>query len=134
MVGPHPVAPCERAIDPVGYQKTAPGREAAARLYGELLAAGFDVLLDDRDERPGVMFADCELTGIPHRVVIGDRGLKEGKAEYQARRDSQATPVAMPELAGLGRPHLPGRTFPSGSRPDCTCVSHCFGCGPGTCT
>ena len=108
IVWPQPIAPFELAIVPVGYHKSAAVREAADRLYGELLAAGFDVLLDDRDERPGVMFADCELTGIPHRVVIGDRGLKEGKAEYQARRDSQATPVAMPDLAGFVGQHLRG--------------------------
>ncbi|MGB7989501.1 MAG: proline--tRNA ligase [Candidatus Methylophosphatis roskildensis] len=108
IVWPQPIAPFELAIVPVGYHKSATVREAADRLYGELLAAGFDVLLDDRDERPGVLFADCELTGIPHRVVIGDRGLKEGKAEYQARRDSQATPVAMPDLAGFVGQHLRG--------------------------
>ncbi|MBK7234425.1 MAG: proline--tRNA ligase [Sterolibacteriaceae bacterium] len=108
IVWPQPIAPFELAIVPVGYHKSAAVREAADRLYGELLAAGFDVLLDDRDERPGVMFADCELTGIPHRVVIGDRGLKEGKAEYQARRDSQATPVAMPDLAAFVGQHLRG--------------------------
>jgi prolyl-tRNA synthetase len=101
IIWPQPIAPFELAIVPVGYHKSAAVRESADRLYGELQAAGYDVLLDDRDERPGVMFADCELTGIPHRVVIGDRGLKEGKAEYQARRDSQATAVAMADLAGF---------------------------------
>ena len=101
IVWPQTIAPFELAIVPVGYHKSAAVRQAADRLHDELLATGFDVLLDDRDERPGVMFADCELTGIPHRVVIGDRGLKEGKAEYQARRDSQATPVAMADVAGF---------------------------------
>ncbi|MBK8337637.1 MAG: proline--tRNA ligase [Sterolibacteriaceae bacterium] len=101
IIWPQPIAPFEMAIVPVGYHKSAAVREAADKLYADLLAAGIDVLLDDRDERPGVMFADCELTGIPHRVVIGDRGLKDGKAEYQARRASQATPVAMAELAGF---------------------------------
>ncbi len=65
-------------------------RAAADKLYEDLLAAGIDVILDDRGERPGVMFADWELIGVPHRVVIGDRGLKEGKIEYQGRRDEQA--------------------------------------------
>ena len=69
-----------------------PVRETAERLYGELRAAGIDVLLDDRDERPGVMLSDIELIGIPHRLVVGDRGLKAGSVEYQARRDAQATP------------------------------------------
>ena len=64
-------------------------RETAERLYGELAAAGVDVLLDDRDERPGVMFADMELIGIPHRVVVGERGLKDGTVEYQGRRDAR---------------------------------------------
>ena len=67
-------------------------RETAERLYRELAAAGIDVLLDDRDERPGVMFADMELIGIPHRVVVGERGLKDGSVEYQgaARRQGRS--------------------------------------------
>lgn len=101
IIWPQPIAPFELAIVPVGYHKSDAVREAADRLYGELQAAGYDVLLDDRDERPGVMFADCELTGIPHRVVIGARGLKDGIAEYQARRDTEATKVAMADLAGF---------------------------------
>jgi len=72
---------------------------AADALYAEGKAAGVDVLLDDRDERPGVLLADCELIGIPHRVVIGDRGLKEGVVEYQARRDSAATSVPLTDIA-----------------------------------
>lgn len=101
IIWPQPIAPFELAIVPVGYHKSAAVREAADKLHAELTAAGHDVLLDDRDERPGVMFADCELIGIPHRVVIGERGLKEGKAEYQARRDTAATPVALSDLAGF---------------------------------
>ncbi|TXG87436.1 MAG: proline--tRNA ligase [Thermomicrobiales bacterium] len=108
IIWPQPIAPFELAIVPVGYHKNAAVREAADKLYAELTAAGHDVLLDDRDERPGVMFADCELIGIPHRVVIGERGLKEGKAEYQARRDAQATPVAMADLAGFAGQRLRG--------------------------
>lgn len=101
IIWPQPIAPFELAIVPVGYHKSIAVREAADQLYADLTAAGHDVLLDDRDERPGVMFADSELIGIPHRIVIGERGLKEGKAEYQARRASQATPVAMADLAGF---------------------------------
>ena len=76
--------------------------------YDQLRAAGVDVVLDDRDERPGVMFADWELIGVPHRVTIGDRGLKEGLAEYQGRRDPEATRMALSDLpaqvlARLGR-------------------------------
>jgi prolyl-tRNA synthetase len=74
-------------------------RSAADALHDELEAAGVEVLLDDRGERPGVMFADLELIGIPHRVTIGDRGLKEGKFEYLARRDAAATPVPLGEMA-----------------------------------
>jgi prolyl-tRNA synthetase len=70
----------------------------ADRIHAELLAAGIDVMLDDRGERPGVMFADWELIGVPHRVVVGDRGLKEGKVEYQGRRDAQATPVPVADV------------------------------------
>ncbi|HNA02988.1 MAG TPA: proline--tRNA ligase [Rhodocyclaceae bacterium] len=108
IIWPQAIAPFELAIVPVGYHKSAAVREAADKLYAELTAAGHDVLLDDRDERPGVMFADCELIGIPHRVVIGERGLKDGKAEYQARRDAQATPVAMADLAGFAGQRLRG--------------------------
>ena len=70
-------------------------REAVERLYADLVAAGVDVLLDDRDERPGVMFADMELIGVPHRVVVGERGLKGGNVEYQGRREAQARPIAL---------------------------------------
>jgi len=69
----------------IGYGKSEMVRTAANKFYAELLSAGFDVLLDDRDERPGVMFADAELIGIPHRITIGERGLKEGVIEYQPR-------------------------------------------------
>ena len=66
-------------------------KQAAENLYVAARSAGIDVLLDDREERPGVMFAEMELMGIPHRIVVGDRGLKEGKLEYQGRRDTEAT-------------------------------------------
>ncbi|MDD5611947.1 MAG: His/Gly/Thr/Pro-type tRNA ligase C-terminal domain-containing protein, partial [Gallionella sp.] len=68
-------------------------REAAEQLYRELKAAGIDILLDDRDERPGVIFADLELIGIPHRIVIGERGLKQGVFEYQGRQDNAAQTI-----------------------------------------
>ena len=96
---PLPLAPFAVAIAPVGYDRNEGVRAAADRLHGELEAAGIEVLLDDRGERPGVMFADLELIGLPHRVTIGDRGLKEGKVEYQARRDTAATPVPVAEIA-----------------------------------
>jgi prolyl-tRNA synthetase len=95
IVFPRAMAPFELALVPIGMAKSAPVREAAEQLYRDLAAAGISVLLDDRNERPGVMFADMELIGIPHRVVIGDRGLKDGKIEYQGRRDAQAQALAL---------------------------------------
>jgi prolyl-tRNA synthetase len=82
----------------MGMEKSAAVKEQAEKLYADLLAAGVDVLLDDRDLRPGSMFADWELIGVPHRVVIGDRGLKEGNLEYKGRRDAEASNVAVTEM------------------------------------
>jgi len=90
---PVAMAPFQVAIAPIGMKKSDAVRLAVESLYAEFNAAGIEVLLDDRDERPGVMFADLELIGIPHRIVIGDRGLKEGKVEYQGRRDAEARSV-----------------------------------------
>jgi len=106
IVFPDAIAPFEVVVVPVGYGKSEAVREEAERIYATLLAAGCDVILDDRDERPGVMFADWELIGVPHRVVVGERGLKQGLAEYQGRRDATATNVALTELAGLIREKL----------------------------
>jgi prolyl-tRNA synthetase len=94
MIWPDNIAPFAVAICPVGYDRSAEVKAAADSLYAELLAKGVDVILDDRGERPGAMFADWELIGAPHRVTIGDRGLKEGKVEYQQRREAAATAVA----------------------------------------
>jgi prolyl-tRNA synthetase len=88
------MAPFAVAIAPIGYDRSDAVRECADRLHRQLAEAGVEVLLDDRGERPGVMFADLELIGIPHRLTIGDRGLKEGIVEYQARRDT--TPLKVP--------------------------------------
>jgi prolyl-tRNA synthetase len=106
IVWPEPMAPFVVAIAPVGYDRNEAVRAAADRLHDELAAAGVDVLLDDRGERPGVMFADLELIGVPHRVTIGERGLKEGKVEYQARRDTSATPVPATAIAAFVRERL----------------------------
>ena len=92
------MAPFQIAIVPIGMGKSAAVRDAVEQLYAALQAAGIEVLLDDRDERPGVMFADMELIGIPHRVVIGDRGLKEGNVEYQGRRDPAAQAVPLQNI------------------------------------
>jgi prolyl-tRNA synthetase len=96
IIWPDAIAPFQVAIVPMGYAKSEAVREAADALYAQFTAAGIDTFLDDRDERPGSLLADNELIGTPHRVVIGDRGLKEGVVEYQGRRDAEATklPVA----------------------------------------
>ncbi|RQS06362.1 proline--tRNA ligase [Burkholderia sp. Bp9002] len=91
IIWPESIAPFEVVLCPMGYDRSDAVRETADKLYAELAAAGIDVILDDRGERPGVMFADWELIGVPHRLVIGERGLKEGKIEYQGRRDTEAT-------------------------------------------
>lgn len=91
IVWPEAIAPFEVVLCPMGYDRSDAVREAADKLYADLAAAGIDVILDDRGERPGVMFADWELIGVPHRLVIGERGLKDGKIEYQGRRDAEAT-------------------------------------------
>lgn len=91
IILPTTIAPFEVCIVPMGYHKSEAVKVAADQLYAELKATGIDVILDDRNERPGVMFADMELIGIPHRVVIGERGLKEGQIEYKGRRDTEAT-------------------------------------------
>jgi len=103
IVWPEAMAPFAVAIAPVGYDRNETVREVADRLHDELEAAGVEVLLDDRGERPGVMFADLELVGIPHRVTIGERGLKDGKLEYQGRRDTAATPVPIAEIGAFLR-------------------------------
>ena len=94
MIWPDAIAPFSAVICPVGYDRSAEVKAAADALYQGLLAKGVDVILDDRGERPGAMFADWELIGAPHRITIGDRGLKEGKVEYQHRRDEAASALA----------------------------------------
>lgn len=91
IIWPDPIAPFQVVLVPVNLQKSYRVRAAADRLYAELERVGIEVLLDDRDARPGVKFADAELIGIPHRVVIGERGLDAGTLEYRHRRDSAST-------------------------------------------
>lgn len=98
IVWPDAIAPFTVVICPIGYDRSAGVKAAADSLHAELLDKGVDVILDDRGERPGAMFADWELIGVPHRVVLSDRGLKEGTVEYQQRRDTQATPVKAGEV------------------------------------
>jgi len=95
IIWPESMAPFAVAIAPIGYDRSEIVRKEADRLHEALAAAGVEVLLDDRGERPGVMFADLELIGIPHRVTIGERGLTEGIVEYQSRRETAATKVAV---------------------------------------
>ena len=99
IIWPISMAPFEVVICPVGYDKSNAVREAANHLHQELLAAGVDVVLDDRGERPGAMFADWELIGVPYRVVIGERGLKEGQVEFQGRRESAAQLIPLTSIA-----------------------------------
>ena len=91
IILPPAIAPFEVCVVPMGYLKSDAVKAAADQLYADLKAAGIDVLLDDRNERPGVMFADMELIGIPHRLVIGERGLKEGQIEYKGRQEAEAS-------------------------------------------
>ena len=105
---PTPMAPFEASLVPIGYHKSAAVREAADRLYAELLAAGVEVLLDDREERPGVLFADMDLIGIPHRLVLSERGLGAGAAEYKARDDAQPQNVPLADTVAFLKERLAG--------------------------
>ena len=106
IVWPDAIAPFTVAICPIGYERSADVKAAADQLHEELMALGVDVVLDDRGERPGAMFADWELIGIPHRVVLSDRGLKAGTAELQGRREAEATQVPLKGLAGVVKGRL----------------------------
>jgi prolyl-tRNA synthetase len=97
------LAPFDVVLVPMNYQKSARVREASDALYQELTAAGLDVLLDDRDARPGVKFADAELYGIPHRIVVGERGLDAGRLEYRHRRASESEEFPMAEAVQFVR-------------------------------
>ncbi|WP_017430515.1 proline--tRNA ligase [Vreelandella jeotgali] len=103
IIWPDAIAPFQVALVPMNAHKSQRVREEAENLYQTLQAAGFDVLLDDRDTRPGVKFADLELMGIPHRVVIGDRGLDNGELEYKGRRDTEVTMTPAGEIVDFLR-------------------------------
>ncbi|MEI7463827.1 MAG: proline--tRNA ligase [Burkholderiales bacterium] len=98
MIWPATIAPFEVVICPVGYDRFPDVKAAADSLYLALMRADIDVIIDDRGERPGAMFADWELIGVPHRVAIGERSLREGNVEYQARQETQSTPVRLDEV------------------------------------
>jgi prolyl-tRNA synthetase len=108
IIWPDAIAPFQLVIVPINAPKSPAVRETAERLYNELLAAGVDVLLDDRDERPGVKFADTELIGIPHRVVVGDRGITAGKLEYRHRRAEAAEEFPLADAMAFIRGKLAG--------------------------
>ncbi len=106
IIWPDALAPFTVVICPISPDRFAEVKTAAQTLYAELLSAGVDVILDDRGERPGAMFADWELIGVPHRITLGDRGLKEGMVEYQHRRDTAASSVPVAEAAAWVRSRL----------------------------
>jgi prolyl-tRNA synthetase len=101
IVWPDALAPFQLVLCPMGMDRSEMVKEQVEKLYAELEAAGVDVIVDDRGLRPGAMFADWELIGVPHRVVIGERGLKEGKLEYQGRRETEATAVPVAEMVSF---------------------------------
>ncbi|WP_137174814.1 proline--tRNA ligase [Massilia sp. HP4] len=101
IVWPDSIAPFELVLCPMGLDRSEMVKEATERLYADMQAAGIDVIVDDRGLRPGAMFADWELIGVPHRVVIGERGLKEGNLEYQGRRDEAASAVAVADMVAF---------------------------------
>ncbi len=106
IIFPAAIAPFEVAIVPMGYTKSEAVKAAADALYAELAEAGVEVLLDDRNERPGVMFAEAELIGIPHRIVVGERGLAKGELEYQGRTDASAQMLARAAIVDFVRARL----------------------------
>lgn len=108
IIFPKALAPFEVCIVPMGYAKSEGVKAAADKLYADLKTAGIDALLDDRNERPGVMFADMELIGIPHRVVVGERGLAEGKFEYKGRTDAEAQMVLLADISAFLKARLCG--------------------------
>jgi prolyl-tRNA synthetase len=106
IIWPESIAPFQVVLVPINYQKSTRVQEAADSLYQAFNAAGIDVLLDDRDARPGVKFADSELLGIPHRIVIGDRGLSAGNLEYRHRRETESTEIPATDPVGYIRHKL----------------------------
>jgi prolyl-tRNA synthetase len=106
IVWPDAMAPFRVVICPIGYDRSDVVRNAALRLHDQLEALGVDTMLDDRGERPGAMFADWELIGVPHRVVVSERGLKEGQLEIQGRGDTAASKVAHTDALRVLRERL----------------------------
>ena len=113
MIWPASIAPFQVVICPMGWTKSETVRAAAETVYQELLSAGVDVIIDDRDVRPGVMFAEWELIGVPLRLTVGDRGLKEGVIEFQDRRQSEAEKIKVEEASAFVLEQLKSRTSTS---------------------
>ena len=107
IVWPIAIAPFHVVLLPMNMHKSVRLREAAEKLYADLTAAGVEVLFDDRQVRPGVMFADSELIGIPWRIVIGDRGLDAGTVELRHRRDAASTDIALEDIVAHMRGFVP---------------------------
>lgn len=106
IIWPLSMAPFQVAIVPINFQRSEQVRKVSEQLYKDLIAAGFEVILDDRDERPGVMFADMELIGIPHRMVVSDRGLEAQQIEYKGRQDQQSQQVELVNVVTFLKKHL----------------------------
>jgi len=106
IIWPNSIAPFDVVIVPIGYHKSEEVCKTCNDIYDKLLLAGLNVLLDDRNERPGVMFADMELIGIPQRIVIGDRGLENGLVEYKSRTQTDSQDIAVNEIVSLLRESL----------------------------
>jgi prolyl-tRNA synthetase len=106
IIWPAPLAPFLVVLVPINYQKSERVQQVTDALYDEFRAAGIDVLLDDRDARPGVKFADSELIGIPHRIVIGERGLSGGNLEYRHRRETESTEISQADAVAYIRDKL----------------------------
>jgi prolyl-tRNA synthetase len=101
IIWPTAIAPFELVLCPMNYDRSELVQQETDALYQALQAVGIDVIIDDRGLRPGAMFADWELIGVPHRIVIGERGLKDGNLEYQGRRDSEASAVPLAEMVAF---------------------------------
>jgi prolyl-tRNA synthetase len=106
IIWPDAIAPFTVVVCPIGMDRSEAVKLEAERIYAALLAEGVDVILDDRGERPGAMFADWELIGVPHRITIGDKGLKDGLVEYQHRRDAESSKVAVADILAHIRARL----------------------------
>jgi prolyl-tRNA synthetase len=106
IIWPDALAPFQVVLVPINYQKSPRVAAAADALYAQFTAAGIEALLDDRDARPGVKFADAELIGIPHRIVIGERGLDVGNVEYRHRRATESTDIPAADPVGFIRQKL----------------------------